>query len=208
MVTIYKAKVYEGSSHDGMKGAPMRYSKEHSDKTRDAVLGAAAVKFRENGFTGVGINAIAATAEVTSGAIYSQFASKDALFNEVVEAGMRRLIAGLERFKAEGGEDWVLTFIRYYLGAEHVGNVGGGCGLPTLSGDVTRSDQEAKAVYRARLLEAAAVIADKPDQKASAVLLLSSLLGAVILARASGDDDLRQGLSDALCQQAKASAYS
>ncbi|NJO32900.1 MAG: helix-turn-helix transcriptional regulator [Rhodospirillales bacterium] len=68
----------------------MRYSKDHSDKTRDAVLTAAAVKFREDGFSGVGVNAIAASAQVTSGAIYSHFGSKDALFSEVVEGGRRR----------------------------------------------------------------------------------------------------------------------
>ena len=181
----------------------MRYSKDHSDKTRKAVLTTAAIKFREAGFSGVGVNAIAASAQVTSGAIYSHFGSKDALFSEVVKGGMRRLIAGLERFKAGGDKDWPLDFICYYLGAEHVGNVGGGCGLPTLSADVTRIDQDTKALYRARLLEAAAVISDDKGKQAAALLLLSSLLGAVIVCRASGNDDLRQELQDALCLQVK-----
>lgn len=181
----------------------MRYSKDHSDKTRKAVLTTAAIKFREAGFSGVGVNAIAASAQVTSGAIYSHFGSKDALFSEVVKGGMRRLIAGLERFKAGGDKDWLLDFICYYLGAEHVGNVGGGCGLPTLSADVTRIDQDTKALYRARLLEAAAVISDDKGKQAAALLLLSSLLGAVIVCRASGNDDLRQELQDALCLQVK-----
>jgi TetR/AcrR family transcriptional repressor of nem operon len=181
----------------------MRYSKDHSDKTRDAVLRAAAVKFREDGLSGVGVNAIAASAQVTSGAIYSHFGSKGALFSEVAESGMRRLIAGLERFKAGGDTDWLLDFIRYYLSAEHVGNVGGGCGLPTLSADVTRIDQDTKAIYRAGLLKAAAVISDDTGKQASAVLLLSSLMGAVIISRATGDDELRQELQDALCLQIK-----
>ncbi len=180
----------------------MRYSKDHSDNTRVSVLGAAAVKFRELGYSGVGVNAIAATAEVTSGAIYSHFGSKDALFAEVVEAGMRRLTGGLERFRASGDKDWILHFIRHYLGAEHVANVGGGCGLPTLSADVARFDEDTKTAYKALLLEAAAIVSDETGDEGSALLLLASIMGAVIMARATGDDRLRQELLNGLCQRA------
>ncbi len=158
------------------------------------MLNAAAIKFREKGSSGVGVNAIASAADVTSGAIYSQFASKDALFGVVVGEAMERLVAGLERFKAEGSDDWLIALVEYYLSAEHVANVGGGCGFPSLSVDVGRSDDATRAEYADALQRAVAVVTRDQDKRSSALLVLSSLLGAVTLSRATGDDALRQAM--------------
>lgn len=182
----------------------MRYSKAHSAQTRRSVLDAAAVKFREDGYAAVGVNAIAAAAKVTSGAIYSQFESKDALFGDVVEEGMQRLIAGLETFKAQGDDGWLQQFVDFYLGADHVRNAGTGCGLPALSVDVSRSDDEARAVYTEHLLKAARVVSADDRHRPQALLLLSALLGAVVVSRATGDDGLRRELLGAVADLAKA----
>jgi hypothetical protein len=51
-------------------------------------------------------------------------------------------------------------------------------------------------------LEAAASLSEETGDDGAALLLLSSLMGAVIMARATGDDRLRRDLLDRLCQQA------
>ncbi|MEO1607235.1 MAG: TetR/AcrR family transcriptional regulator [Pseudomonadota bacterium] len=158
------------------------------------MLDAAAIKFRENGISGVGVNAIALAADVTSGAIYSQFTSKDALFGAVVGEAMERLIAGLVRFRAEGNDDWFIGFVEYYLSAEHLANVGGGCGFPSLSLDVGRSEDATRAEYAKALERAVTVVTHDKDKRSSVLFLLSSLLGAVTILRATKDEALRQTL--------------
>ncbi|MEX0828285.1 MAG: TetR/AcrR family transcriptional regulator [Haliea sp.] len=160
-------------------------------------MDAAAVKFREKGFSGIGVDAIASHADVTTGAIYSQFQSKDALFYEVTEEGLQRLAAGLERFKESKSEDWIAQFATYYLSKEHVEAVGTGCGLPTLSIDVGRADKSAQQAFNEGLHQAASVISTDSEEQKKAMLVLATLLGAVVLARATGNDQLRRDLLEA-----------
>ncbi|CDO86264.1 TetR family transcriptional regulator [Mycobacterium triplex] len=62
-----------------------RTQEERSAATRDALISAARRLWGERGYTEVGTPEIAATAGVTRGAMYHQFADKAALFAEVVE---------------------------------------------------------------------------------------------------------------------------
>ncbi|MGI0524959.1 TetR/AcrR family transcriptional regulator [Rhizobium giardinii] len=47
---------------------------------------AGAKALRQNGFNGIGVDGLASAAGVTSGAFYSNFASKEALLQEVIGA--------------------------------------------------------------------------------------------------------------------------
>lgn len=174
--------------------ANLRYSKRHSEQTRRSIIDAAAIKFRENGFSGVGVDAIASQAQVTTGAIYNQFQSKDRLFAEVVEEGLQRLVAGLEHIKEEGSEDWVAQFASYYLSKNHVASVGIGCCLPTLSFDVARADEQSKLVFTEGLEKVVGVISEEHGTPQKAMLIIASLLGSVVLARATGNGKLRDDL--------------
>lgn len=51
---------------------------------RTRILGCAVAEFMEKGFAGASLRSIASAAEVTTGAIYGYFASKEALFDAVV----------------------------------------------------------------------------------------------------------------------------
>jgi AcrR family transcriptional regulator len=58
---------------------------EQQGRTRAALLDAAAEVFVERGFQGASVEAIAARAGFTRGAFYSNFASKDELFAELLQ---------------------------------------------------------------------------------------------------------------------------
>ncbi len=64
----------------------MRYKSNQKAKAREAILQAGARTLRTNGFNGIGVDGIAASAGVTSGAFYSNFSNKEALLQEVIEA--------------------------------------------------------------------------------------------------------------------------
>jgi AcrR family transcriptional regulator len=82
--------------------APKRLSRaERRAETRSALLDAAARVFVERGFQGASVEAIAEEAGYTRGAFYSNFASKEDLFAELLQeqafAAYRDLAAGGER---------------------------------------------------------------------------------------------------------------
>jgi AcrR family transcriptional regulator len=168
----------------------MRYAQDHAAETRRAILAAAGRQFRAGGYAGTGIDAIAAEAGVTSGAIYRQFGSKEALFAEVVRAGMERLENGLARLDGEGGIERIVS---YYIGAGHVAQIADGCLLPTLSIDAGRSGDTARAAYAEGLGRTVTRLSGRPDDPET-ILLLATLIGGVVLARATGDETLRATL--------------
>ena len=63
----------------------MRYPSDQKAKARQAILQAGAAALRTNGFNGIGVDGLAASAGVTSGAFYSNFSNKEALLEEVIE---------------------------------------------------------------------------------------------------------------------------
>src|SRR6201986_581412 len=73
------------------------------DDTRDKLFEAAAQVFEEQGINGASIEAIAAAAGFTRGAVYSNFKSKDeliiAMLEDHVEQSMRRNLDLLEKHK-------------------------------------------------------------------------------------------------------------
>src|SRR5436309_2296493 len=73
--------------------------------TRRHLLDAAAIVFAEQGFHGATLDQVAATAGFTKGAVYSNFASKDDLFLELLDDRISRQLAVLvEVMESDGSE--------------------------------------------------------------------------------------------------------
>jgi len=179
----------------------MRYSREHGEQTRARILAAAGRLFRERGLDGIGVDAVAAAAGVTSGAIYRSFGSKEKLFEAVVEEGVERLLRGVSRLQQADPATWPAALADWYLGADHVGDPGGGCLLPTLSPDVSRGSEAARRIVEEGLRRVALQVAARPAGGAATAdgegelppaglppdwAVLSLLVGAVLLSRAAG----------------------
>src|SRR5690349_8455643 len=78
---------------------PERLTRAESQaRTRAALLQAGAEVFVERGFAGSSVEAIAARAGFTRGAFYSNFASKEELFAELLQ---ERVYAGYRRMGEE-----------------------------------------------------------------------------------------------------------
>jgi AcrR family transcriptional regulator len=71
-------------------------------EVRDRLLGAAVDLFAENGFDGTSVQEIVARAEVTKGAMYHYFRSKDDLLYEIYHGLISQQLAGQERILAAG----------------------------------------------------------------------------------------------------------
>jgi TetR/AcrR family transcriptional regulator, transcriptional repressor for nem operon len=113
-----------------------RKSQAETAATRQRLLLSAARLMRERGFDGVGVDDIVAAAGVTAGAFYTHFASKQALFYEVVELAL----AQAERYFPQiQSEDDIAAFVRAYLSDRLVQDSGAGCIVAAMAPDLTRS---------------------------------------------------------------------
>lgn len=164
----------------------MKVSKETAAGHREALLAAASRLFREKGFDKVGIAEIAAAADLTHGAFYTHFASKEALCAEAMASSMGRSADGVA---AMG--DW-RAYVAAYLSPKHVRQRGSGCPLAALGGDVAREGAALKTVFAAGLEHSIEVLAEAMEQvgdddpRNRAILTIVAMAGALTLARGAG----------------------
>ena len=163
---------------------------EKKEQTRQRMVEAAGRGFRQSGFGGMGVDALAKAAGVTSGAFYVHFGSKAQAFHEAVVHGMADLKSGVLYFQTEHGENWWPEFVRFYLGSKRSCYLAESCSLQSLSPEVARSDDAAKEAFESALRDVAQTIVNGPRSPRAprdidtAYAALASLIGAVTLARA------------------------
>jgi len=159
-----------------MPPSPTRKARTHAE-----ILDHAARLFRLRGHAGTNIDDIMLAAGLTRGAFYAHFTSKDALFAETIRLGY-----GLPARLRAGEVEAVLDD---YLDKESLIANARACALATLPGDVARGPLTAQLIFANQLHATIGELARgrrrKLDADATAAAILT--IGAVILARASGD---------------------
>jgi len=71
----------------------MRYKPDQKARAREALVQAGARSLKSAGFNGIGVDGLAASAGVTSGAFYSNFPNKEAMLEAVIDDLGRGAIA-------------------------------------------------------------------------------------------------------------------
>ncbi len=166
----------------------MPVSPARKARTRAEILEHAGRLFRLRGHAGTNIDDIMLAAGLTRGAFYAHFSSKDDLFVEAIRSGH-----GLPARLRAGAVDTVLDA---YLDKDSLAANALACALAALPADVTRGPLAAQLAYANQLHIAIGELARgrrrKLDADATAAAILA--VGAVILARASGDRTLSDWL--------------
>ncbi|MFC5262419.1 TetR/AcrR family transcriptional regulator [Kribbella qitaiheensis] len=181
----------------------MRYSKEHRAQAKAAIVREAGRTLKENGFHGVGVDGLAASAQVTSGALYSNFANKEAVLEEVVASQLGIEFAGLADKEPAERRRLLGEVLRVYLSDLHREDPGHGCVMPSLSADVARAGDSVREAYRRRMVDVIATLAPampgtQEEQEQLAWTLVASIVGAVTIARALPSGDQAQAILDAV----------
>lgn len=109
-----------------------RYAPGHKQEAKARILAAVGRGFRKRGYGGIGVDGLAKEADVTSGALYGHFRSKEDAFKEAVVAGIDELAAAIVALRAEHGANWIETFVDFYLGQKRVCDLGESCALQSL----------------------------------------------------------------------------
>lgn len=175
----------------------MRETAQRRADTRQRILDAAGLLFRKHGIDGVGIDAVMREAGLTHGGFYLHFASKDALAAEVARSLLERAAArwdDLSRLPDRG--EAMRRIVVPYLDPARIAT-GECCPLTTIGPDVARrsGSRRATAVALRGMLDALTRCApgdQPPRRRQRAVAALSTMVGAVVLARLADDPALAE----------------
>jgi AcrR family transcriptional regulator len=162
--------------------------------------------FRRAGYGGVGVDALAKEAGVTSGAFYVHFDSKSDAFRDAVREGLMALCDAISDFQREHGKGWWPAFVRFYLGDKRLCALADSCALQSLTPEVARADDASREGYREGVDRVVKTILAGPPSKGAprdenaAWRALALLIGSVTLARAMPDETLAQSIADAAAE--------
>src|SRR5215471_9893065 len=185
----------------------MRYQADQKAKAREALLRSATKALRKSGFNGIGVDALAASAGVTSGAFYSNFSGKEALLEEVIDANLGQPFIDADSGTLAERRERLKSYLRMYISAQHCADPENGCVMPTLSADVARSGDAVREAYRRRMHElvgkiARAIGGEARDAGSRAWTIVTLMVGAVSVARALPEGAEAGAILDAALQQA------
>jgi TetR/AcrR family transcriptional regulator, transcriptional repressor for nem operon len=187
----------------------MRYPSDQKARAKQAILQAGTRALRKNGFNGIGVDGLAASAGVTSGAFYSNFSSKEALLQEVIETCLGEPFIDSESGSPAERQHRLKEFLAMYISADHRADPASGCVIPTLSADVARSNPQTRDAYKRRML----ALVDKmsnamdgagPAREKRAWSVIAVMAGAIAISRAMPDGEEAGQVLDSALQTATA----
>jgi AcrR family transcriptional regulator len=169
----------------------MRYEKGQKEQTRSRILEVASRRFRGEGVAAVGLAGIMQDADLTNGAFYVHFKSKEDLVQEVVvdtlDRRLQAMIAAAEQgFGLEHG-------IREYLSVEARDAPDEGCPTAALVAEIARRPGKTRDLFTRKIDEFLDFIAeglperDPVTRRRDAAALFGLMVGTLQLARAVSD---------------------
>jgi TetR/AcrR family transcriptional regulator, transcriptional repressor for nem operon len=167
----------------------MRYPPGHKRKAREALLDASARSLKEAGFNGIGVDGLAAAAGVTSGAFYSNFPTKEAMLEAVVETGVGEpFLSQTETGTTAEKRARLMTLLDDYISSWHSAGPAEGCVIPALSADVSRARPTVKRTYERKISAFADRIAslldgEQSDRERLAWSVVAMMVGAIAISR-------------------------
>ena len=175
----------------------MRKSKLEAVRTRDAIVTATADLIRRTGIAEASLADMMAAAGLTHGGFYRHFRNKEHLVSEALHTAGEKAIATIGRNMAKGGLN---AAVDAYLSTAHRDSPTPKCPFAALGSEMARSGRETKAVATEVLEKLLAMLAtdtqDREEARANAIVALSTMIGAMTLARVVVDGDLSTEILD------------
>jgi TetR/AcrR family transcriptional regulator, transcriptional repressor for nem operon len=185
----------------------MSRPRQTAKDAKERLLEAAGRGFRTGGYGGIGVDALAKEAGLTSGAFYAHFGSKADAFRLAMIDGMTLLRNGVTAFREQHGTSWREAFVDFYLGERMNLGLDQACALPSFASDVARASPATRRAFETELNTlvdtVAAGLGDPPDRK-RAWAFLTTLSGGAAMARGVKDKELRAEILAATAASAKA----
>ncbi|TXI46446.1 MAG: TetR/AcrR family transcriptional regulator [Methylophilus sp.] len=185
------------------KSAPNR-----KELTHTRIVETAAKAIRRSGYSGTGVADIMKEAGLTHGGFYAHFASRDDMLAEAASQAGAETLAFTEQLLTNAPQEQRLsTLMHAYLSDEHLTNIEMGCSFAALGSEMHRQAPEVRAASTQRIKQMIGLIEAELSQQASkkpheeALLVVSTMVGTLMLARAVDDPELSAALRQAALQQ-------
>jgi TetR/AcrR family transcriptional regulator, transcriptional repressor for nem operon len=171
----------------------MRQSAEEKARTHARIVEIASARIREEGLEGPGVAEIMQAAGLTHGGFYKHFGSRDDLIAEAADHAFAYGTRTLDKY-AHDERDPLAAWVDWYLSTEHRDDPATGCPVAALIGDVNRGNDHVRDGYDALVERYIDVLEGMhgggDDARRRAIIAVSTLVGSLVLARATDDDTL------------------
>ena len=170
--------------------ATMGHSQADKAHSRERILRKAADAVRDTGLESVSVGKLMRSADLTHGGFYNHFGSRSDLLAQALERalveGAKTATAGIKPGDAPRSYE---TRVRGYVSRAHRDARTSGCAIAALASDVARADDASRAVMSAHIDEFVAQLAQSlhDHDEGDAMLAVSAMVGAVLLARVQTD---------------------
>ncbi|MBF6026982.1 TetR/AcrR family transcriptional regulator [Pseudomonas sp. P115] len=181
----------------------MRYSQDHKAQTHQRIIKEASVRFRRDGIGATGLQPLMKALNLTHGGFYAHFTSKDELVEKALQAAAAELDAHCQMLFSQ--ERPLEAFIDSYLSEWHLTSPDQGCPLPTMSSELGLRGQHSAttdAVLAARVEQIETAL-DNGQGDAQGLVMMSTLVGALVLARSVTDPALALRIMDVVRESLK-----
>jgi TetR/AcrR family transcriptional regulator, transcriptional repressor for nem operon len=180
-----------------------RVSRDQAEANRVRVAKAAAKLYREGGVERTSVAEVMEHAGMTIGAFHRQFGSKEALAVEACQHAFTEILLEWQQHVHEHGAS-PRTFARLtkkYLSPQHRDDRGTGCAASALAGDVMHEPPRSplRQVFTAGIHQFAGQIGNllpaafsKKKRQQRALAIYATLVGAMVLARATREDSVSE----------------
>ena len=189
----------------------MGHSKEDKATSHARIVEVASARMRESGTASPGVAEIMNAAGLTHGGFYKHFGSRDDLVAEAIGKAFADADAAVEEVTRDV-DDPLAAFVDWYASVAHCDDPATGCAVVALGSDIARGDDRVRAAYRRQveryLDNLEQLLGSGEDARRKAVVVLSSLVGAVLVARAVDDEALSEEILRDVRAAAKASGLS
>ena len=169
----------------------MGYSAADTAQKHERILDESIRLFRERGFSGVSVSEVMQAAGLTHGPFYNHFASKEALMAETLTRELQRATSEFDSLPAT--QQGKAQYVDYYLSEEHMKDCSMGCAVAALASEV-RHEEQVRGTFTEQLKGAIQKLAtrfpwrSRRSSRGDAIHMYSSMVGALILARAVNDE--------------------
>jgi TetR/AcrR family transcriptional regulator, transcriptional repressor for nem operon len=174
------------------------------DATHERIVSVAARAIRRSGYDGTGVADIMQEAGLTHGAFYSHFTSREAMLAEAAAKACAESAAAVAKVVSTVPPGMALkSMLGAYLSREHVEHLETGCPLAALGSETSRQAPEVRRVVTRHIKAMIDLVArespdwGQPGAHERALVTLSTMVGAVLLARAVDEPALADGLREA-----------
>ncbi|MDJ0738323.1 MAG: TetR/AcrR family transcriptional regulator [Gammaproteobacteria bacterium] len=177
----------------------MPWPSNRKHDTRQRILDIAADLFARQGYDNVSLDALMGHADLTRGAFYAHFDSKQALYAEAVTYAARRSARDGLRHVGDPGTAALAELLRAYLDPAHAAGQRSPCPLAFLATDVANREGEVRSAYTRVFRQLGGMIkralpARSRDREERALALAAMMVGGVAIGRALNDSRLTDTL--------------